>query len=194
MLRPRRASGSRSGGPRANPGLLRGVDAGTIGTLPTLFPQRPGAEPLLALQSHIPAAFSAAQDRCKTGLGLGARRRPVPAPTVPTTARGGETTMTDARPNTESPAESHPSTAAIAGHPLHPMLVPVPIGTLTAATVADVMWARTNDPFWARASAWLLGGSIVSGLAAAPLGLADFVTIPAARRRPEAWMHAVGNV
>src|SRR4051794_10927019 len=91
-------------------------------------------------------------------------------------------------------ADAHPSTAALAGHPLHPMLVPVPIGMLGAAALADVAWLRGRDPFFARASRWLLGGAIASGLAAAPFGLVDFATIPAARRRPEAWLHGGGNL
>ena len=44
-----------------------------------------------------------------------------------------------------------PSTAAIAGHPLHPAVVPLPIGAFTGALAADVAYAATGDPFFARA-------------------------------------------
>jgi uncharacterized membrane protein len=91
-------------------------------------------------------------------------------------------------------ADAHPSRAAIAGHPIHPMLVPLPIGFLVAAAASDALYAATDDRFFGRSSRWLLGGGIAAGLAAAPFGLLDLVSIEAARRRPEAWLHAIGNV
>ena len=88
----------------------------------------------------------------------------------------------------------HPSTAAIAGHPIHPMLVPLPIGLLSAAAVSDLAAVATGDRFFARASRLLLGGGIATALTAAPFGAVDFLTIDAARRRPEAWLHGLGNL
>lgn len=95
-------------------------------------------------------------------------------------------------PSTADRASAHPSTAAIAGHPLHPMVVPIPIGLLTAAAVSDLAYGLTRDAFWARASRWLLGGGLVSGVMAATLGIVEFVTIPQARRRSGV-AHAGGN-
>ncbi len=89
-------------------------------------------------------------------------------------------------------ASVHPSTAAIAGHPLHPMLVPVPIGMLSAAVASDVAYAITGDGFWARASRWLLGGGMLAGLMAAVLGIIDFTTIRRARSSTGV-THAAGN-
>lgn len=86
----------------------------------------------------------------------------------------------------------HPSTASIAGHPLHPAFVPLPIGLLTAAAASDLAHALTGDAFWARASRWLLGGGLVSGLMAAGLGIIDFATIRKARG-PIGVAHATGN-
>lgn len=88
---------------------------------------------------------------------------------------------------------AHPSTAAIAGHPMHPALVPLPIGAAALAFVSDLAAARTGDAFWARSSRWLLRASLITGAAAAPLGSVDLLTIPAARRLPSAWVHAAGN-
>ncbi len=93
---------------------------------------------------------------------------------------------------TGEPASVHPSTAAVAGHPMHPMVVPIPIGLLTAAVVSDVAYAVTGDGFWARASRWLLGGGIVGGLVAASIGLVDFTTIRRARSATGVG-HASGN-
>ena len=83
---------------------------------------------------------------------------------------------------------------AVVGHPLHPMVVPFPIAFLSAAFLTDLLFLRTQDRFWARASQALLVGGTATGAVAAPLGLVDFLTVPAARRAPEAWLHGLGNV
>ena len=84
------------------------------------------------------------------------------------------------------------STASIAGHPLHPAIVPVPIGLLVGAALSDLGHLVTGDRFFARASRWLLRGGIVSGAAAASLGATDFATIRQARD-PIGVAHAGGN-
>jgi uncharacterized membrane protein len=76
---------------------------------------------------------------------------------------------------------AHRSTAAIAGHPLHPMVVPLPIGLLSATAASDVAFLVSGDRFFARASRWLLRGAIASGALAATLGITDFATVRAAR-------------
>ena len=88
--------------------------------------------------------------------------------------------------------EAHPSTAAIAGHPLHPSVVPVPIGMLTAAAASDVAHLLTGQAFFARMSRWLIGGGLLGGVMAAMLGAIDFGTIRAARG-PVGVAHAGGN-
>jgi len=87
----------------------------------------------------------------------------------------------------------HRSTASVGGHPLHPAVVPLPIGMLTAAAVSDVGYLLTRERFFARMSRWLLGGGIIGGLLAAPLGALDLSTIRAARS-PVGVAHAGGNV
>jgi uncharacterized membrane protein len=86
------------------------------------------------------------------------------------------------------------STAAIGGHPIHPMLVPLPIGFLVGALLSDLAFWRTGDPFWARASLWLVAAGVVSALAAAVFGLIDFATIPRARAHAAGWVHFLGNL
>jgi uncharacterized membrane protein len=88
--------------------------------------------------------------------------------------------------------EAHPSTAALDGHPIHPAVVPLPIGLLSAAAMSDVAHLLTGERFFSRASRWLLGGGLVSGLVAAAIGLVDFTTIRAARG-PLGMAHAGGN-
>jgi uncharacterized membrane protein len=84
------------------------------------------------------------------------------------------------------------STAAIKGHPLHPMLVPFPIAFLVGALASDIAFWRLADPFWARASLYLLAAGLVMGAVAALAGLTDFLTIERARD-PIGWSHLIGN-
>ena len=87
-----------------------------------------------------------------------------------------------------------PSTAAIAGHPLHPMMIPYPVAFLTGALATDLAARRGDDPFWGRASRWLLGAGVVSGLAAGAVGAIDYFTIRRAREKAVGKIHAYGNV
>lgn len=86
-----------------------------------------------------------------------------------------------------------PSTAAIRGHPIHPMLVPFPLAFLVAAFATDLAYWFTAELAWATASLWLLGAGFVMGLLAAGAGLIDFVTVHRVRHRTMGWVHAVGN-
>ena len=87
-----------------------------------------------------------------------------------------------------------PSTVAIAGHPLHPLIVTFPIAFLTGVLGTDLGYWLTQDPFWARASVWLLGAGLVSGLVAAATGMMDFLKIDRVKKHSAGWIHAVGNI
>lgn len=66
------------------------------------------------------------------------------------------------------------------GHPLHPLLVPVPIGAWLASLVFDV-GSHAGGP--ARSlyvgSCWLIGIGVVVALAATVLGYLDLLRVPA---------------
>lgn len=94
---------------------------------------------------------------------------------------------------TESPVRGLPSTAAIFGHPIHPMLIPYPVAFLTTALATDLAAARTGDAFWSRASSLLLGAGVVTGLAAGAVGAIDYFTIRRAREKTVGKLHAYGN-
>lgn len=69
----------------------------------------------------------------------------------------------------------HPqSTAKIAGHPLHPMLVQFPIVCFILTFVFDVLYTRgqTDVAPW---TIWLLGIGLGMGALAAVAGLTDFL-------------------
>ena len=85
------------------------------------------------------------------------------------------------------------STARIAGHPIHVMLVPIPLVCFVGTLVTDIAYWFTANMQWANFSAWLLSvGLIVSALAAVA-GLVDFFGDRRIRRLRPAWIHAAGN-
>jgi uncharacterized membrane protein len=85
------------------------------------------------------------------------------------------------------------STARIGAHPIHPMLVPIPIVCFVGTLLTDVMYWRTAEMMWADFSAWLVTvGTIVAWLAAIA-GLIDFLGNRFVRALPPAWPHVIGN-
>jgi uncharacterized membrane protein len=86
------------------------------------------------------------------------------------------------------------SRAAFRGHPIYPMLVPLPIGFLIGAFLADLAHAVSSDPFFALAALWLTGSGVVSALLATIFGFTDFATRRAIRSIREAWLHFFGNL
>jgi uncharacterized membrane protein len=85
------------------------------------------------------------------------------------------------------------STASVAGHPIHPILVTLPIGFFVGALLSDLAHYWTADAFWTRASLWLTGGGLVAGIVAALAGLADFLGSAEIRKLSKAWLHFLGN-
>ncbi|HVJ32652.1 MAG TPA: DUF2231 domain-containing protein [Terriglobia bacterium] len=90
--------------------------------------------------------------------------------------------------------ENHPrSTASIARHPIHPMLVPFPIVCFIGALLTDIAYWRTAEMMWSDFSAWLLTAGLFMGGLAAIAGLADFLGDRLVRRQKYAWIHMIGN-
>lgn len=83
------------------------------------------------------------------------------------------------------------SRAAIAGHPLHPMMIHLPVAALIGLVATDLAWWATNDPFWARAGLWLAGVGAVGGWGASLFGLVDLVTVRKIRRLITGWSHSI---
>src|SRR5215217_706842 len=86
------------------------------------------------------------------------------------------------------------STAQVAGHPIHPMLIPFPVAFLVATLVSDLIFWRTGNPGWATASLWLLGAALIIAALAALAGLTDFLGDQRIRDLSAAWHHLIGNV
>ena len=65
------------------------------------------------------------------------------------------------------------STASIAGHPIHPMLIPFPIAFFVGTFVTDLAFWRTGNEFWATAGLYLLGAGLIMAALAAVAGSID---------------------
>ena len=63
-------------------------------------------------------------------------------------------------------------------HPLHPMLVHLPVALWPLSLVSDILYMSTDDPFFARASFYLIGVGIVVALLAAATGAAELIDVP----------------
>lgn len=89
----------------------------------------------------------------------------------------------------------HPrSVAAIAGHPIHAMLVPFPIVCFTLAFLTDIAFWQTSYIMWQNFSAWLLLAGLIFGVLAGLVGAVDFLFGDRVRAQRPAWPHAIGNV
>ncbi|CDX32916.1 conserved membrane hypothetical protein [Mesorhizobium plurifarium] len=86
------------------------------------------------------------------------------------------------------------STASIAGHPIHPMLVTIPIACFVGTLLTDIAYWRTAEMTWANFSAWLLTVGVIVGILAAIAGLTDFLGDREIRAQPTAWLHMAGNL
>jgi uncharacterized membrane protein len=73
--------------------------------------------------------------------------------------------------------------ASIKGHPIHAMLVPLPIGLWIFALVADVMVHMRGGQGWRMAAFYALGVGVVGALLAAVPGLIDLLSLPPGKTR-----------
>src|SRR4051794_16997561 len=89
--------------------------------------------------------------------------------------------------------ENPRSTARIAKHPIHPMLVPFPIVCFVGTLLTDLVYWRTADIMWADFSAWLVTVGSIMGWLAALAGLIDFLGDRLIREQAPAWPHAIGS-
>lgn len=83
------------------------------------------------------------------------------------------------------------SKIALAGHPIHAMLVTFPMALTVGTVGADLFWWLTADPFFARLGLWSSGWAFAMGILAALAGTAELLAGRGIRRRPESWTHAV---
>jgi uncharacterized membrane protein len=88
-------------------------------------------------------------------------------------------------------SENLHSTAQIAGHPIHPMVIGFPIACLVLTLVSDIAFYATSNEFWATASFWLLGIGLITAALAAATGLIEVFGDNRVRRLSDARVHAI---
>jgi uncharacterized membrane protein len=86
------------------------------------------------------------------------------------------------------------STAQIAGHPIHPMLIPFPIAFFVAVFACDAAFKTSGSAAFPTAALWLLGAGLIMAALAALAGLTDFLGEPRVRALNDAWWHAGLNI
>lgn len=88
-----------------------------------------------------------------------------------------------------------PTPASIGRHPIHPMLVGIPIGLWAFSIVADLVYvAGWGGPTWKEVARYCIGGGIVGAVLAAVPGVADFTSISDRRVRKIAVTHMIVNL
>jgi len=93
-----------------------------------------------------------------------------------------------------TPGDHLEPTVQIAHHPIHIMLVPIPITCFVGAFITDIAYWLTAEMMWANFSAWLLTVGLIFGVLAAIAGLIDFLSNRRIRSQSPAWPHMLGNI
>ncbi|HEX7273416.1 MAG TPA: DUF2231 domain-containing protein [Casimicrobiaceae bacterium] len=86
------------------------------------------------------------------------------------------------------------SRASIAGHPIHPMLVPLPIGLFVFSLVCDLIFMGSGDPVWTTVALYTTGGGIVGAFLAAVFGLVDLLSLQPSKAKDIGVWHMVINL
>ena len=85
--------------------------------------------------------------------------------------------------------------AKLFGHPIHQMLVVLPLGILMGAVIFDIIHLITRRGTFALVSFWMIAIGVLTGLLAAVFGLADWTKIPQGTRAKRiGGIHGIGNV
>ena len=116
-------------------------------------------------------------------------------------------TMDDVVAEEETPPEAHAghdnpairavadqdigSAIAVAGHPIHAMLVHFPIALVMCTLGIDGLYWLTADPFWVRVGIWSTGFAFAFGVLASVAGTAELLAVPGIRVRVASWNHAI---
>src|ERR1700756_568131 len=86
------------------------------------------------------------------------------------------------------------SPASIKKHPIHPMLVALPIGLWIFALVCDVVRAAGADENWRTVATYCVAAGIVGALIATVPGLIDYLSIDEAEMKRIGTLHLAVNL
>jgi uncharacterized membrane protein len=86
------------------------------------------------------------------------------------------------------------SRTKLLGHPIHQILVVLPLGSLAIAVVFDIIHLAAGQPTFAVVAYWMIVAGIFTGILAAPFGTVDWLAIPEGTRAKRVGaMHGIGN-
>ena len=87
------------------------------------------------------------------------------------------------------------SRAKLFGHPIHQMLIPLPLGVLAISLIFDLLALAFDWPHLHTAAFSMIAAGVISGLVAAVFGLIDYLGIPSGTRAKRVGaLHGIGNV
>lgn len=84
--------------------------------------------------------------------------------------------------------------ARIERHPIHPMLVPFPIGLWIFSLAADIIYRLGGNQIWTSVALYSMAGGIIGALVAALPGLLDYFSMKRSRTKEIATWHMLLNV
>lgn len=74
--------------------------------------------------------------------------------------------------------------ASIAGHPIHPMLIPIPIGLWIFSLVSDLFSLAPNaSQNWQTVAYFTMAGGVIGAFLAAVPGIIDMLSLPPPQKR-----------
>ncbi len=86
------------------------------------------------------------------------------------------------------------SKVKLLGHPVHPMLIVVPLGAFVAAVLFDALYLWQGTAAFAVVGYWNIAAGVAGGLLAAVFGLIDWTAIPAGTRAKRIGLLHGGNM
>lgn len=87
------------------------------------------------------------------------------------------------------------SKVKLLGHPIHPMLIVLPLGLLSAAVLFDIVYLAIDDDVFSAIAFWNIALGVLGGLLAAVFGAIDWWHIPRdTRAKRIGLIHGIGNV
>jgi uncharacterized membrane protein len=87
------------------------------------------------------------------------------------------------------------SRAQFLGHPVHQILVELPVGAFVFAVTCDTLHSVTRRRAFVPAARLALDFGLITATAAAPFGLVDWLAIPSGTRAKRVGLaHAMGNL
>src|SRR5215213_8893200 len=125
---------------------------------------------------RVPSANgSSSTSRAATRSAGSATRRPRSSLPGPSTSSGASAARRRPGAGSDGLMESR---AKLFGHPVHPMLIVVPLGLFSIGVLFDVVYVLTGATAFAEVAFWNIGAGVAGGLLAAIFGLADWLLIP----------------